>query len=101
MKEDLLYNTMCLINLTPFDRKRCIEEERRRVKERLLQRAKPKEFRSGGQSFLQKSSADPFLNFIWKLKILYTALIGKNLLDALQNTEDKVLELFILPVQVL
>ncbi|XP_072038588.1 tubulin polyglutamylase TTLL13-like isoform X1 [Amphiura filiformis] len=45
VKEGLLYDTMCLLNLTPFDRKKCLEEDRRRVKERLLQRSKPKEFR--------------------------------------------------------
>lgn len=45
VKEGLLYDTMAIMNLTPFDRKKCMEEDRRRVKERLLNRAKPKEFR--------------------------------------------------------
>ncbi|XP_071844447.1 uncharacterized protein [Apostichopus japonicus] len=63
VKEDLLYNTMCLINLTPFDRKRCIEEERRRVKERLLQRAKPKEFRKEEFEESQATAAEVQLKF--------------------------------------
>ncbi|XP_038077491.1 uncharacterized protein LOC119745300 isoform X1 [Patiria miniata] len=40
VKEGLLFDTMNIINLTPFDRKKCLEEERRRVKDRLMQRGK-------------------------------------------------------------
>ncbi|XP_033634815.1 tubulin polyglutamylase ttll6-like isoform X1 [Asterias rubens] len=40
VKEGLLLDTMNLINLVPFDRKKCVEEERRRVKDRLLHRGK-------------------------------------------------------------
>ncbi|KAJ8030028.1 Tubulin polyglutamylase TTLL13 [Holothuria leucospilota] len=63
VKEELLYNTMCLINLTPFDRKRCIEEERRRVKERLLQRGKPKEFRKEEYEESQATAAEIQMKF--------------------------------------
>ncbi|XP_071476068.1 LOW QUALITY PROTEIN: tubulin polyglutamylase ttll6-like [Diadema antillarum] len=45
VKEGLLFDTMNIVNLTPFDRKKCMEEERRKIKERLMARSKPKEFR--------------------------------------------------------
>lgn len=37
MKDDLLYDTLVLINLGACDRRKITEEERRRVKERLQQ----------------------------------------------------------------
>ncbi|XP_011677515.1 tubulin polyglutamylase ttll6 isoform X3 [Strongylocentrotus purpuratus] len=45
VKEGLLYDTMNIINLTHYDKKKCLEEDRKKIKERLLQRSKPKEFR--------------------------------------------------------
>ncbi|XP_078695413.1 uncharacterized protein LOC144924229 isoform X9 [Branchiostoma floridae x Branchiostoma belcheri] len=40
IKEALLYDTLNMLNLTAFDRRRCIEEDRRRVKERLLKKGR-------------------------------------------------------------
>nr|XP_006821586.1 PREDICTED: tubulin polyglutamylase TTLL13-like [Saccoglossus kowalevskii] len=45
VKESLLLDTMNILNFTPFDRKKFIDEEKRKVKERLFQRQKPKEQR--------------------------------------------------------
>ena len=44
VKEGLLYDTLNLIDLFANDRRRCQEEDKRRVQERLL-RAKPKDAR--------------------------------------------------------
>lgn len=43
VKEGLLYDTFNLIDLYANDKKKCLEEDRRRVKERLLCRQKPKD----------------------------------------------------------
>ena len=43
MKEGLLYDTFNLVDLYANDKKKCQEEDRRRVKERLLYRQKPKD----------------------------------------------------------
>ena len=43
MKEGLLHDTFNLIDLYANDKKKCQEEDRRRVKERLLYRQKPKD----------------------------------------------------------
>lgn len=43
VKEGLLHDTFVLLNLNANERKRCIEEDRKRVKERLLFRHKPKD----------------------------------------------------------
>ncbi|XP_070542448.1 tubulin polyglutamylase ttll6-like isoform X18 [Ptychodera flava] len=45
VKETLIYDTYNILNFTPFDRKKFIDEERKKVKERLFQRQKPKEVR--------------------------------------------------------
>ena len=38
IKEPLIYDTFTLVNLDSLDRRRCIDEDRRRLHERLLQR---------------------------------------------------------------
>ena len=43
VKEGLLHDTFTLLNLNANEKKRCIEEDRKRVKERLLYRHKPKD----------------------------------------------------------
>ena len=43
MKEGLLFDTFNLVDLYANDKKKCQEEDRRRVKERLLCRQKPKD----------------------------------------------------------
>lgn len=43
VKEGLLYDTFNLVDLYTNDKKKCQEEDRRRVKERLLYRQKPKD----------------------------------------------------------
>ena len=43
VKEGLLYDTFNLVDLYANDKKKCQEEDRRRVKERLLYRQKPKD----------------------------------------------------------
>lgn len=43
MKEGLLHDTFNLVDLYANDKKKCQEEDRRRVKERLLYRQKPKD----------------------------------------------------------
>lgn len=45
VKDALLYDTLNLINLRACDKRKVIEEDKRRVKERLLQRNLPKESR--------------------------------------------------------
>ncbi|KAM5171207.1 tubulin polyglutamylase TTLL13 [Mantella aurantiaca] len=45
VKDALLFDTLNLINLRACDKKKVIEEDKRRVKERLLQRNLPKEAR--------------------------------------------------------
>ncbi|XP_072258846.1 tubulin polyglutamylase TTLL13 [Pyxicephalus adspersus] len=45
VKDALLYDTLNLINLRACDKRKVIEEDKRRVKERLLQRNLPKEAR--------------------------------------------------------
>ena len=42
IKDVLLFDTLNLINFGAVDRKRCIEEERRRVKERLFAKQQDK-----------------------------------------------------------
>ncbi|XP_064421683.1 tubulin polyglutamylase ttll6 [Latimeria chalumnae] len=46
VKDGLLHNTLILINLGACDRKKIIEEEKRRVKERLLQQCRPRAVRA-------------------------------------------------------
>eukprot|EP00794_Sanderia_malayensis_P009971 gene9971-10994_t len=46
IKDALVYDTLRLVNFTLCDRKKCIEEEKRKVRERLLQKPKAKEQRS-------------------------------------------------------
>ncbi|MBN3305450.1 TTLL6 polyglutamylase, partial [Amia calva] len=46
VKDGLLYDTLVLINLGACDRRRVIEDERRRVQERLLQHNRSREARS-------------------------------------------------------
>ena len=43
VKEGLLHDTFVLLNLNANEKRRCIEEDRKRVKERLLYRHKPKD----------------------------------------------------------
>ena len=43
VKEGLLHDTFMLLNLNSNEKRRCIEEDRKRVKERLLYRHKPKD----------------------------------------------------------
>jgi len=43
VKEGLLHDTFVLLNLNANEKKRCMEEDRKRVKERLLFRHKPKD----------------------------------------------------------
>ncbi|XP_055518560.1 tubulin polyglutamylase TTLL13-like isoform X2 [Leucoraja erinacea] len=45
VKDNLLYDTICLINLGASDKQKVNEEERRRVQERLWQRHTTREFR--------------------------------------------------------
>ena len=45
VKEGLLYDTLNLLDLRSIDRKKCMEEERRRVKERLMTKPKSRETR--------------------------------------------------------
>ena len=43
LKEALLYDTLNLVNFGAVDKRKCIEEERRKIKERLFQRQNKKE----------------------------------------------------------
>ena len=43
IKEALLYDTLNIINCGAIDKKKCIEEEKRKIKERLFQRQSKKE----------------------------------------------------------
>ena len=43
IKDVLLYDTLNLVNFGAVDRKKCIEEDRRKIKERLLNRQDKKE----------------------------------------------------------
>ncbi|XP_078483142.1 tubulin polyglutamylase ttll6-like isoform X1 [Ciona intestinalis] len=45
VKEGLLYDTLNLLDLRSIDRKKCLEEDRRRVKERLMAKPKSRESR--------------------------------------------------------
>ncbi|XP_007908131.2 LOW QUALITY PROTEIN: tubulin polyglutamylase ttll6 [Callorhinchus milii] len=45
VKDNLLYDTICLINLGACDKRKVIEEDRRRIQERLLHRHKSRELR--------------------------------------------------------
>lgn len=45
VKEGLLYDTFNLIDLYANDKRKCIEEDKRKVKERLLLKQRPKEER--------------------------------------------------------
>ena len=40
MKEGFLYDTLCLLNLNSNDKRKCQEEDRKRVHDRLFQRIK-------------------------------------------------------------
>ncbi|XP_077989048.1 tubulin polyglutamylase ttll6-like isoform X1 [Glandiceps talaboti] len=62
VKETLIYDTYNILNFTPFDRKKYIDEERKKVKERLFQRQKPKEVR---QQEFEESQAN-YLEIIEK-----------------------------------
>jgi len=43
IKDVLLYDTLNIVNFGAADRKKCIEEDRRKIKERLLSRLDKKE----------------------------------------------------------
>lgn len=45
VKEGLLYDTFNLLDLRSVDRRKCMEEDRKRVKERLLAKPKSRESR--------------------------------------------------------
>ena len=45
IKGALIYDTLQLVNFGACDRRRCIEEERRRIKDRLLGKSNRKESR--------------------------------------------------------
>ena len=45
VKEGLLHDTLQLIDLRAIDKKRCLEEDKRRAQQRLLSRQKPKDGR--------------------------------------------------------
>ena len=45
VKEALIYDTLDLIDLFANDRKRCLEEEKQRARDRLLQKARAKDSR--------------------------------------------------------
>ena len=40
-----MYDALDLLNFAACDRRKCIEEDKKRVRERLLQKQKPKETR--------------------------------------------------------
>ena len=40
VKEGLIYDTLNLVNFNACDKKRCLEEDRRKVQERLLHKQK-------------------------------------------------------------
>lgn len=46
IKEALLHDTLNLVNFGAVDRRKCIEEERRKIKERLFQRQNKRESKS-------------------------------------------------------
>lgn len=43
IKDVLLYDTLDIVNFGAADRKKCIEEERRKIKERLMNRVDKKD----------------------------------------------------------
>ena len=43
IKEALLHDTMNLVNFGAIDKKKCIEEEKRRIRDRLFQKQQKKE----------------------------------------------------------
>ena len=45
VKEALIYDTLDLIDLFANDRKRCLEEEKQRARDRLLQKSRAKDSR--------------------------------------------------------
>ena len=45
VKEALIYDTLDLIDLFANDRKRCLEEEKQKARDRLLQKAKTRDSR--------------------------------------------------------
>ena len=52
IKSALIYDTLQLINFGACDRRKCIEEERRRIKDRLLGKSNRKESRYKFKSLL-------------------------------------------------
>ena len=43
IKEALIYDTLNIVNFGAVDKKKCIEEEKRKIKDRLFQRQNKKE----------------------------------------------------------
>lgn len=54
VKEGLLHDTFTLLNLNANEKRRCIEEDRKRVKERLLYRHKPKDMMEEDEQSIAK-----------------------------------------------
>lgn len=54
VKEGLLHDTFTLLNLNSNEKRRCIEEDRKRVKERLLYRHKPKDMMEEDEQSMAK-----------------------------------------------
>ncbi|XP_033124025.1 tubulin polyglutamylase ttll6-like [Anneissia japonica] len=63
VKEAFLYDALNIMNLSPFDRKKCIEEEKRKIKERLMNRSKPKESRREEMEECQASANEAQMKY--------------------------------------
>ncbi|XP_071953339.1 tubulin polyglutamylase TTLL13-like isoform X2 [Antedon mediterranea] len=63
VKEGFLYDALCIMNLSPFDRKKCIEEEKKKIKERLMNRSKPKESRREEMEECQASANEAQMKY--------------------------------------
>lgn len=56
IKDTLLFDTMNLVNFGANDRRKCLEEERKRIKERLLQRQNKRDSKSVTTLIVDRSS---------------------------------------------
>ena len=68
IKDALIYDTIMLINIGALDKRRCIEEERKKVRERLFLKQGKKETKFVFSFIFIKIKCDKNLSFL-KLKI--------------------------------
>ena len=61
IKEALIYDTLNILGIACTDKRKCMEEEKRRVKERLFQRQNKKEIRCTNSVEIQLTICMPFM----------------------------------------